>query len=395
MPALPEDGDYITIAQLVQPPTVPVSDDPSREMVKRVDPFMFGQRYLEEGNDIFKYNAWDHVDTDDDYKAYAELQYSKQRDNPASDFHKNLYNSNPAKFWDRFYKNHNQNFFKNRKWLQQEFPILAEVTKRGAGRKVVLEVGAGAGNTAFPLVKNNENEEFIVHACDYSKNAVKVMRESEDYDEKHVRADVWDVTAEGEDSLPPGLEEGSVDVIILIFIISALAPNQWDAALRNVYRLLRPGGYVLFRDYGRGDLAQVRFKKERYLDENFYCRGDGTRVYFFDEEELRNIWGRWTPEKGMQLDDSAKEEEKEEKEDEKEDQEKQDEEKQPTNPTKIPENGFEIINLAKDQRLLVNRQKKLKMYRCWMQARFRKRVAGDQLEDNTPEKLAEDIETTL
>lgn len=381
MAPLPADGDYITISQLVQPPTVPVSGDPQRELVKRVDPFMFGQRYLEEGNDIFKYNAWDHVDTDDDYKAYAELQYVKQRENPASDFHKNLYNSTPEKFWDRFYKNHNQNFFKNRKWLQQEFPILAEITKKGAGPKVVLEVGAGAGNTAFPLVKNNENEELMVHACDYSKNAVKVMRESEDYNEKHVRADVWDVTAEGEDSLPPGLEEGSVDVIILIFIISALAPNQWNAALHNIYRLLKPGGFVLFRDYGRGDLAQVRFKKERYLDENFYCRGDGTRVYFFDVEELRKIWSRWSPEKGLQLDD---------------DLEKQDDNKegQPAQSPPVPENGFEVINLAKDQRLLVNRQKKLKMYRCWLQARFRKRVAGEQ-QDSTPEKLAEVIETTL
>ena len=120
MPALPPDGDYITISQLVEPPTVPSwrSHDPERN-AKRTDPFAFGQRFLEEGDDVFSYNAWDHVETDEDYKAYAELQYAKQRENPASDWHKSLYNSNPAKFWDRFYKNHNQNFFKDRKWLRQ------------------------------------------------------------------------------------------------------------------------------------------------------------------------------------------------------------------------------------------------------------------------------------
>ena len=33
---------------------------------------------------------------------------------------------------------------------------------------------------------------------------------------------------------------------------------------------------------------------------------------------------------------------------------------------------FEVVNLAVDRRMLVNRQRKLKMYRCWMQGRFRK-----------------------
>ncbi|KAJ5492535.1 tRNA(Thr) (cytosine(32)-N(3))-methyltransferase [Penicillium diatomitis] len=336
---------------LQQPPQRP--QDPSNNM-KRVDPFQFGSRYLEQGDDVFEFNAWDHVEPDDEFKAFAEAQYEKQRAAPVSEFDQNRFNNDPAKWWNNFYKNNTANFFKDRKWLRQEFPVLADVSRKDAGPKVVLEVGAGAGNTAFPLIRHNENEELKVHACDFSKYAVQVMRESDEYNTKYMVADVWDVAAvptESEDSLPPGLSEGSVDVVVLIFIFSALNPDQWSRAIHNIWRVLKPGGCVLFRDYGRGDLAQVRFKKGRYMSENFYVRGDGTRVYFFDQEQLRQMWSRWTPEKGVQVDMEA----------------------QSDSIPAEPSAPFEVKHLGVDRRLLVNRSSKLKMYRCWMQAKFEKR----------------------
>ena len=239
--------------------------------------------------------------------------------------------------------------------------MLAEVTKEDAGPKLVLEIGAGAGNTAFPVLAENKNPQLKIHACDYSKTAVEVIRKNEAYNTDFIQADVWDVAS---DSLPPGLEEGSVDVAVLIFIFSALSPDQWAKAVENVHRVLKPGGLVCFRDYGRGDLAQVRFRKGRYLDENFYIRGDGTRVYFFDRDELSDIWTGKKADKesetaletatpavegadaGQSTDTEATE-------------------------TEIPR--FEVENLGVDRRLLVNRASKLKMYRCWLQGRFRKK----------------------
>lgn len=257
-----------------------------------------------------------------------------------------------------FYKNNAANFFKNRKWLQQEFPILAEVIKEDAGPKVILEIGAGAGNTAFPVLAENKNPQLKIHACDYSKTAVEVIRKNEAYNPEFIQADVWDVAS---DSLPPGLEEGSVDVAVLIFIFSALSPGQWAKAVHNVHRVLKPGGLVCFRDYGRGDLAQVRFRKGRYLDENFYIRGDGTRVYFFDKDQLSDIWT------GKKADEDAKAAAAPAAEDV--DGAQSTDTEQAT--TEIPR--FEVENLGVDRRLLVNRASKQKMYRCWLQGRFRKK----------------------
>lgn len=210
-------------------------------------------------------------------------------------------------------------------------------------------MGAGAGNTAFPILANNKNPQLKIHACDFSKKAVEVMRSHEAYNTDMMQADVWDAAGE---ELPPGLDEGSVDIIFMVFIFSALSPRQWRQAVHNAYRLLKPGGEVCFRDYGRGDLAQVRFKKGRYLEENFYIRGDGTRVYFFEQDELAAIWSgkSESEETGGEQDPSLA---------------------QDAAPESL--DTFDIEELGVDRRLLVNRAKKLKMYRCWIQGRFRKK----------------------
>ncbi|EXJ96190.1 hypothetical protein A1O1_01316 [Capronia coronata CBS 617.96] len=308
-----------------------LSHDPATN-AKQTNPFQFGQRYLSESDDVFEYNAWDHVVPDESHWEYCESQYAAQRAAPVSEFDQSRFNQHPEKWWDLFYKQKTSTFFKDRKWLFQEFPVLKAVTSKDAGKKTVLEVGAGAGNTAFPILRMNENPDLKLFAVDFSKKAVETMRDAEEYAASNgvMQADVWD--AAGED-LPVGIEEESVDLVIMIFIFSALHPTQWQQAVANIQRILKPGGEVLFRDYGRGDLAQVRFKAGRWMQDNFYVRGDGTRVYFFEKEELESIWG----------------------------------------------DGFEVEDLDVDRRLIVNRQRRIKMYRCWIQGRFRKRYPDSKV----------------
>jgi hypothetical protein len=43
---------------------------------------------------------------------------------------------------------------------------------------LVCDAQQGAGNTVFPLLSKNENPSLVVHACDYAKSAVDVVKVS-------------------------------------------------------------------------------------------------------------------------------------------------------------------------------------------------------------------------
>ena len=126
---------------------------PLESRIGKDSPFTFGQRYLQDENDVFNHNAWDHVEWGEEQIEAAQEMIAKQYEHPVKEFDKKLYNENPAKYWDIFYKNNRENFFKDRKWLQIEFPRLYEVTSEDYQREcTVLEVGCGAGNTMFPIL---------------------------------------------------------------------------------------------------------------------------------------------------------------------------------------------------------------------------------------------------
>lgn len=291
----------------------------------RDDPFEFGKRNLTEDSEVWDHNAWDNVEWGEEQIEDAMKKIEEQKSHPVAEFDKNLYNGNPARYWDIFYKNNKENFFKNRKWLQIEFPILYNSTRKNSGSVTIFEIGCGAGNTFFPILDNNENEELTLIGADYAPKAVELVKTSEKFDPKYAKASVWDL-ADPTGALPEGVEPHSVDIAVMIFVFSALSPSEWDQAMENLHKIMKPGGKILFREYSFGDMAQIRFKKNRYLDDNFYVRGDGTRVYFFKEEELREIFTK--------------------------------------------KNYFIENKIAIDRRLLVNRKRKLKMYRCWIQAIF-------------------------
>ncbi|GAB0086370.1 Methyltransferase-like protein [Sergentomyia squamirostris] len=285
----------------------------------------FGNRHLTDDQDVFQHNAWDNVEWDEEQESLAKESVVKNSAQKMSLEDVQKYEEEADKFWDSFYSIHANKFFKDRHWLFTEFPELApsgDLPDKGARR--IFEIGCGVGNTIIPILKYSQEEDLKIYGGDFSAKAIEILREDPHFDSKRCEVFVLDATAERW-TVP--FEENSIDIIVLIFVLSAINPARMSHVASQVAKYLKPGGLLVFRDYGLYDMAQLRFKPGKCLDENFYVRGDGTRVYFFTQDEVRDLFQK----AGLQ------------------------EEQNHT-----------------DRRLQVNRVRQLKMYRVWIQAKFRK-----------------------
>lgn len=186
----------------------------------------------------------------------------------------------------------------------------------------MLEVGCGAGNTVFPVLAANKDPNLFVYACDFAPTAVDIVRSESAYEPARCHAFVCNLA---HDSL--GLPDESLDIVILIFVLSALHPDELKRAITKIAKVLKPGGRILLRDYGRYDMAQLRFKQNRLISDNFYARGEGTQVYFFEQEEMHSM---------LEAEGLVKE-----------------------------QNVF-------DRRLIINRKTEQQMFRVWLQCKYRK-----------------------
>ncbi|KAJ2751578.1 hypothetical protein GGI19_004397 [Coemansia pectinata] len=216
----------------------------------------------------------------------ADAQQILSADNSlVPEFWQKKYKDEAGRNWDKFYNRNSTNFFKDRNWTDREFEELRPGHTFSEQNPVLLEIGCGVGNFVWPILKRNPD--ISVYACDFSPRAVDFVKANELYSEDRCRAFVCDITKDRlADTIPPH----SVDIVSAIYVFSALPPEKQADAVSNILEILKPGGRILFRDYGIYDLAQLRFKSGHKLENNLYVRQDGTLSYYFSTERLRELF---------------------------------------------------------------------------------------------------------
>lgn len=226
--------------------------------------------------------------TDDD-----KLKLTAQNSRLVSEFHANKLEQEARKNWDLFYKRNTTKFFKDRHWTTREFlelldeGVSSSSSDESEPKKRLLEIGCGVGNLVFPLIEENHHKRFFIYAMDFSPRAIEIVKQNPLFSEEHMAAFACDITNEDVFST---IAPASIDLITLVFVLSAIHPGKFEAVVANMWRLLKPGGVVLFRDYGLYDMAQLRFKPGSKIAEKLYVRQDGTRSYYFAVEETQRLF---------------------------------------------------------------------------------------------------------
>ncbi|XP_060684158.1 tRNA N(3)-methylcytidine methyltransferase METTL6-like [Hemiscyllium ocellatum] len=149
-----------------------------------------------------------------------------------SNFKQKKLESDAQKNWDLFYKRNSTNFFKDRHWTTREFEELKACREFENQKLIVLEAGCGVGNCLFPLLEDDLN--VFIYACDFSPRAIEFVKQNHLYHTERCKAFRCDLT---KDSLLENIPADSVDVVTLIFVLSAIHPDKMQLALeKNIYK---------------------------------------------------------------------------------------------------------------------------------------------------------------
>lgn len=153
-----------------------------------------------------------------------------------SEFKRKKFEQDAKKNWDLFYRRNKTNFFKDRYWTFREFDELNEdyslISKSTINK--LLEIGCGVGNFMYPLLNHNKN--IFVYACDFSTDAINLLKSNPDYNTNRCHGFVCDITKENylHECLPKNEE---IDAVTLIFVLSAINPDKMRIAIENIARV--------------------------------------------------------------------------------------------------------------------------------------------------------------
>jgi len=140
----------------------------------------------------------------------------------------------------------------------------------------VLELGCGDGKTLAGMP-----DDWIVTAVDISPEALGLSRNS-----------VTDAELILASACLLPFQNESLDAVFAFHVTGHLLALDRQALAREAARVLRKGGKLFFREFGKEDM---RAGHGQELERDTFRRGSGIFTHYFDESEVRGLFNDLKP----------------------------------------------------------------------------------------------------
>lgn len=187
----------------------------------------------------------------------------------------------PASFWDSLFRQRRQtrrDLHPEGFWAAQWLALLDLL----AGQSL-LDLGCGTGGDALVLARHG----LQVVGLDYSDEAVAYTREK-----VHALAVPADFV-QADMAAPLPFAEHQFDLVMSNVAFHCLPDRQLRAVLREIARVLVPGGQFLFHVNSLEDLRYRPKQRVRELEPDYYLEADGQTIHFFSEAYCRDLLHDW------------------------------------------------------------------------------------------------------
>jgi methyltransferase-like protein 6 len=141
--------------------------------------------------------------------------------------------------------------------------------------KKVLELGVGNGKTLLSILKQKPKS---VEAIDFSQEAIKICKNNSNF--KSVNLTKGNV-------LHMPYESASFDVVVCYYILNNLIQKDRLKAVKEMKRVLKKQGLILFEDFALGDF---RDKKGKLVEKGTYSKNNGRICHYFSLTELKSLF---------------------------------------------------------------------------------------------------------
>ncbi|KAL0319407.1 UNVERIFIED_CONTAM: putative methyltransferase C3H7.11 [Sesamum angustifolium] len=133
------------------------------------------------------------------------------------------------KCWDKFYKRHQNKFFKDRHYLEKDWGKYFSEGDDGA-MSSNGKIGCGAGNTIFPLIA--AYPKLFVHACDFSTEALALVKAHPNFNGNQINLFICDVA---NDELCEKILPSSVDIVTLMLCFALIDGSKINSLWRVLF----------------------------------------------------------------------------------------------------------------------------------------------------------------